>query len=145
MKTYICKTCKKEKHEKEFSKHSGCKIKLDISRCKLCKKSKQDWKKVSLDKKIYHRLKSRSKLKNLEFNLELSDIIIPNKCPVFNIPFIYGDKNWTYSVDRIDNSKGYIKGNIIIISNRANRLKGDFSIEELKTMVNYLSNNCEIK
>jgi hypothetical protein len=55
--------------------------------------------------------------------------------------FIYGDTNWTYSIDRIDNSKGYIKDNIQIISNRANRLKGDFTIEELKLIVEFLENN----
>lgn len=141
MKTYKCKKCKKEKLYKDFSEHKQCKLGIDTSACKLCKKSAIDWTKVPIEKKIYHRIKARSKTKNIEFNLELEDIVLPKKCPVFKKDFIYGDTNWTYSIDRIDNSKGYIKDNIQIISNRANRLKGDFSIEELKLIVEFLENN----
>jgi hypothetical protein len=141
VKKYKCKKCNKEKLYKDFSEHKQCKLGIDTSACKLCKKSAFDWKKVSTEKKILNRTKTRSKEKNIEFNLELHDIVLPEKCPVFKKDFVYGDTNWTYSIDRIDNSKGYIKGNIQIISNRANRLKGDFSIEELKLIVEFLENN----
>ena len=141
MRTYKCKKCNKEKLYKDFSEHKQCKLGIDTSACKLCKKSAIDWTKVPIEKRIYHRIKARSKTKNIEFNLELEDIVLPKKCPVFKKDFIYSDTNWTYSIDRIDNSRGYIKGNIQIISNRANRLKGDFSIEELKLIVEFLENN----
>lgn len=140
MEKYICKTCNKEKEAKYFSLHSGCKSGYDISRCKSCKKSAYDWKQIPLEKRIFNRLKGRAKSKGIEFNLELKDIILPEFCPVFKKPFIYGDSDWTYSVDRNDNSKGYVKGNIVIMSNRANRIKGDFTIEELEQILLYLNN-----
>jgi hypothetical protein len=37
------------------------------------------------------------------------------------------------SIDRFDNSKGYVKGNVWIISDRANRLKSNLSKEDLYT------------
>lgn len=145
MDKLICKKCNKEKELNAFSKHKGCKSGYDISACKHCKKSIQDWTKVPLIKKIFNRVKSRSIQKGLEFNIDLNDIIVPEKCPILGKPFIYGHIDWTYSLDRIDNSKGYIKGNVQIISNRANRLKGDFTIEEVKSLLTYLEGGaCEV-
>ena len=56
---------------------------------------------------------------------------------VISIPFVYGDPNWTYSIDRLDNSKGYVRGNILIVSNKANRLKNDATMEDLRTVVDF--------
>lgn len=39
------------------------------------------------------------------------------------------------SLDIIIPSKGYVKGNVWVISNRANRAKSNLSLEELKTLV----------
>lgn len=46
-----------------------------------------------------------------------------------------------YSIDRIDSSKGYIKGNIVITTCRINEMKNDMSIEEFKTKILQLYNN----
>lgn len=92
------------------------------------KKSRQ-----SNDKRrLFNLVKNRSKNKDIEFNLTIDDIIIPKSCPYLETSFIYGDPNKGMSVDRIDNSKGYIKGNIEVISLQANRMKNVASIEELK-------------
>ena len=86
-------------------------------------------------------IKKRAKLKGLEFNLTLNDIPqIPDICPVLGIPIIPNDGTSTPtdnspSIDRIDNKKGYIKGNIRIISNRANRIKSDATIDELRKVL----------
>ena len=41
------------------------------------------------------------------------------------------------SIDRINNSIGYVKENIIIVSRRANILKKDATIDELEQLFNY--------
>ena len=91
------------------------------------------------EKSMYVLLKSRAKKQKIDFNLDIEDLKIPNECPVLNIP-IYreaikggkkGPKQNSPSVDRIDNNKGYIKGNIQVISHRANTMKGSATPEEL--------------
>lgn len=85
-------------------------------------------------KQILYRTKIRAEEKNLDFNIDESDIIIPDKCPILEVPLIIGVKdNYEYSpsIDRIDNNKGYIKGNIQIISKKANSMKNSASKEEL--------------
>lgn len=67
----------------------------------------------------------------MEFSIDVEDIIIPEKCPYFDIPFIPLDRNWGYSLDRIDSSKGYVKGNIQVISSKANTMKNNATKEEL--------------
>ena len=78
---------------------------------------------------LLKRAETNAKERNLEFNLTIDDINIPEKCPYFDIPF--DDNRYSLSIDRVDSSKGYIKGNIQIISYIANKMKNDASIEEL--------------
>jgi len=133
-----CRSCNRDKLAEDFSKHGSTMNGFDTSSCKQCKVSKHKWSNVSIQKRIFNRIKSRASRKNIEFNLELSDIIIPEKCPVYNHIFIYNDTDWTYSVDRIDNSKGYTKENIQIISNKANRLKNNASVEDIEILLNWM-------
>ena len=81
--------------------------------------------------------KKRCKLNKKEFDLIPGDIPeIPQFCPVLGIEIkknnISGPIDSSPSLDRIDQNKGYIKGNIRIISNRANRIKSDASFEEIE-------------
>lgn len=85
-------------------------------------------------KELYRAAKARSKRKEIEFSIELDDIIIPEFCPILLIPLKVGDgkiQDSSPSLDRIDNSLGYIKGNIQVISNLANRMKNSASDELL--------------
>lgn len=133
----LCKTCKKHRPVSDFSRHSGCSSGYDSSRCKPCKKAKLDYSKVPIEKRIFHRAKSRAAKNGREFNLDFGDIVLPDRCPVFGVPFIYGDADWTYSIDRIDNEKGYIKGNIIIVSLKANRIKNSATVSELQSVLEF--------
>ena len=94
--------------------------------------------------KMLLRAKSRSKIKNIEFNIEFNDIIVPEYCPILNIKLEYnsgrsgGEKN-SPSLDRKDNTKGYVKGNVIVISQLANCMKNSASVGELKTFANWIN------
>jgi len=92
------------------------------------------------DKKyrIWTNVKKRAKQNNTQFNLSIFDIPeIPTHCPILGIaifenPNGFGPIDNSPSLDRINPKLGYIKGNIRIISNRANRIKSDATISELK-------------
>lgn len=91
--------------------------------------------------KLFNTVKARAKLTNLDFDLEMGDLVIPDSCPVLGIPIFHGDgthSNHSPSVDRFDNNKGYTKDNIKVISRRANCLKNDATIDELEAIVKYM-------
>jgi len=81
---------------------------------------------------MWSRAKYRANQKGLDFNITKEDIVIPDTCPLL------GTLMKSPSLDRIDSTKGYIKGNVWVISNRANTLKNDASLQELKTLVENL-------
>ena len=83
---------------------------------------------------MLNRSKSRAKQKGFEHNIELNDIKIPDNCPLLEIPLIKGKKSVqenSPTLDRIDSSKGYIKGNVWVISYKANTIKSNATPEEL--------------
>lgn len=87
----------------------------------------------------------RAKVKGLEHTLKLKDIEIPPVCPVLGIPILYQKTGGlpshnSPSIDRINNARGYTKDNIVIVSRRANVLKNDASVEELKKIVIFYDN-----
>lgn len=139
---FVCKCCGVEKEARDFSEHGKTKTGYDLSRCKTCKiemsRSARYWDKTPIIKRIYDRAKGRAKRKGIAFNLELSDIVLPEVCPVFGKPFIYGDHMWTYSIDKIKPDIGYVKGNIMIISNKANMMKNTANADEVKMLYEWM-------
>lgn len=96
-------------------------------------------------------IKGSAKRRKLEFNLDYSDITLPKYCPLLEIEIDYSRKSFnnfnSATVDRMDNSKGYIKNNIIILSRLANSMKNEANFELLKTfskniikVINYSEN-----
>lgn len=76
---------------------------------------------------IFRNCRKRAKARGLEFTIELADVVIPDVCPIFGLPFVYGatldNCDFAPSIDRIDSSKGYVKGNVQVISRLANCMK----------------------
>jgi hypothetical protein len=143
----VCDNCEQTLNLNKFSliekwnNNSGTK-----NTCKKCsaalneaKRRNKNWKDDAA-KVLYTNIKSRCKRLKREFSIDLEDIIIPEKCPVFGFDLKREDrKTWMCapSVDRIDSSKGYIKGNITVVSRRANILKKDATIDELRKLADY--------
>lgn len=85
-------------------------------------------------------LRANAKKRGIEFDITLDDLPeMPTHCPVLGIPVYWGrgkggvgNDDHLISLDRIDNTKGYTKDNIMFISRRANSLKRDASFEEVE-------------
>lgn len=101
-------------------------------RLEQMKKQREDNRTQFLLSHAKHRCKKDGK----EFNLELSDIIIPEFCPILGVKLTSdqgkGQLQTNASLDRIDSTKGYIKGNVWVISRKANTMKSNATTEELK-------------
>jgi hypothetical protein len=96
------------------------------------------------EKMLWFSAKKRAKHKKLDFSIEIDDIIIPEYCPVLGIPLLRDNSiqlDNSPTLDRIDNTKGYIKGNVCVISNRANIVKNCGSIYEHLKVVEYMKLN----
>jgi len=57
---------------------------------------------------------------------------------VLGIPLKFGGKDYAPSMDKIIPALGYVKGNIQIISMRANRIKSNATTEELRLVADYM-------
>jgi hypothetical protein len=141
--TKKCSLCKKDKTLDNFSKHRKQKNGFNYE-CKVCAKH------IKLEKGINLTFaKSRAKKRNIDFNITQDDLFLPKYCPILNIKIDY-DARKAYgnspSIDRIDNSKGYIKGNVIIMSRLANAMKSSATFNELRlfsTNINKLIDHYE--
>lgn len=87
-------------------------------------------------------IKQRAKKENLPFDIEIADIPIPTHCPVLGIPLSLDSPNRDNypSVDRIVPALGYVKGNVVVISYRANRIKNDATVDELDKIASFYRN-----
>lgn len=91
----------------------------------------------------FSRKKQNCKHTRHEFTIEFEDLFWPTHCPILGIELDYygisGRKEEnSVSFDRVDSTKGYIPGNVEIISWRANRIKNDGTSEEHRKIADYL-------
>ena len=119
-----------------------------LSRCRHCEISKY----LNMDPrlKLLYAARSRAKKSGLDCTITVDDIVIPELCPALGIKLEArigaGRSNREHlrnspSLDRIDNSKGYIPGNVAVISLRANMIKTDATAAELKAVAAYIEAN----
>lgn len=144
--TKVCSKCKKEKSLELYHRN---KTRPDgrAAHCKECERAFNLTMRKT-ENKLLALAKYRAKKKNLEFNLELEDIKIPKLCPVLGIKL---ERNRggkaacpsSPSIDRIDNDRGYVKGNIKIISYKANTLKSSSSTKDLQKVISYMEDSRE--
>jgi hypothetical protein len=94
---------------------------------------RSQWRISNPERNLLNSARHRATHLNLPFDLLLEDINIPERCPVLSIPIIVTRTRTdnTPSVDRKRPELGYVKGNVSVISWRANRIKSGASPEEL--------------
>ena len=146
-----CTKCGEEKELEEFYKYNQCrecdkevsKNYYKLNKEKFSTNQKKYRKENRLkypEKYLIWNIRHRAKKKGIVFDLKEKDIIIPKVCPVFKKPFVFGtgkQEAFSPSVDRVDNTKGYIKNNIIVVSVKANFLKNNATIKELILLADF--------
>jgi hypothetical protein len=161
-----CKKCNRFLDFSLFSKNAAIKDGLQ-SKCKECDNKYQRKRRIENKEKVqeYGRIyrethfndfdfriqgllnasKQRSREKGLDNSLTKDDLkeLFPEdgKCPVFGFKLEWnkaGFRDTSPSIDRIDPTKGYVKGNVQIISWKANRIKGYASVEDLEILLAYM-------
>jgi hypothetical protein len=80
----------------------------------------------------------RARLKGLPFNLVPADVTIPALCPVLGVPMVRGTM-YAPSLDRRVPENGYVKDNITVMSRRANTLKLNATVAELRAVAAWVS------
>ena len=86
--------------------------------------------------------KYRAQKRGIAFNLTIEDIAVPDFCPVLGLPLYRNSGGRAQgpnspTVDRIDPGLGYVKGNVRVISARANAIKSNATPEELLRVATY--------
>jgi len=112
-------------------------LKNKSNRCQYLR----NWKANNREKSLFQQAKYRAKTRNIPFDIEILDIIIPEICPILGLPLktlIDGNRDLSPSLDRIDNTKGYLKGNIQVISSKANTMKHNANKSELINFSNWV-------
>lgn len=140
-----CRCCGLEKPLSEF--HLSPRNKDGVkTECKSCYNAKRaNYRpptQYTPEQKMLKRSKSRALQKGYEHTIDLTDITIPTHCPLLGIELeigVGGCKFNSPSLDRIDPNLGYIKGNVWVISNKANSIKNNATPEELLTIATRLS------
>ena len=128
--------CSKAWHKRQYYQRN----KIEIGNIEKVRRKKISQSPIN---RMFKNAKNRSSLKGLPFNIQLSDITIPDICPVLGIKIKAGDKfvgDCSPTLDKIVPSLGYVKGNIRVISHRANRLKCDATVEEIEMILTDLKN-----
>lgn len=122
--------------------------KIRAYKCPKC--SVKQYLDLSVVEKLYYGAKNRAKVKGIPFTITRQDIVVPEFCPILGIRLTAavgaGVKPIRQlpnspTLDRIVNHLGYVPGNIAVISCRANLLKHDGTLEELRAIVKYMENH----
>lgn len=103
------------------------------------------WREKNTIKYFLTTAKRRAKNLNIDFSLSEKDIIIPKFCPILDFELRINGGNSCPTIDRINNDKGYIPNNIVIISFRANSIKNDANFAEIEKIYNNFKTRFNIK
>jgi hypothetical protein len=130
----VCSQCHIEKPLNEFSKETSTSlgVRSNCFRCSAFKAMCSNSKKRAETKKKPFQI-------SRQYLMELAKDIV--YCPILGIPLQYANGKLcdaSASLDRFYPNKGYVPGNVWIISDKANRMKSDASIEEIEKVYNYM-------
>jgi hypothetical protein len=83
---------------------------------------------------LLNNAKTRAREKNIDCTITREDIIVPEICPYLGIKLVRNHGRFdddSLSLDRISLDKGYVPGNIEVVSMLANRMKNSATPDQL--------------
>ena len=91
---------------------------------------------------LWYVARTRARKYGVEFFITEEDIIIPEFCPILETRLTKGNGYLpnAMSLDRVDNDKGYIPGNVRVMSRKANLMKSSLTIDILEKLIKYINN-----
>lgn len=96
--------------------------------------------------RMWANAKTRAMNLGLAFAITVADIVVPTHCPALGIPLSvttdstdWQSRGHSPTLDRIIPSLGYVPGNVVVMSFRANRIKCDATPEELAQISAFVS------
>lgn len=103
----------------------------------------REWKTLNPARHLFNTAKRRARAYGIPFQITLEDVVVPECCPVLGINLEWssgrrGGGMTSPSLDRIVPSLGYVKGNVAVISWRANCIKRDATATELRAIATWL-------
>jgi hypothetical protein len=150
----ICASCASEKAKISWASGKNKQSKNRSKNVKQwndsekAKTAKQRWKtknpKLAWATSAIGGAKLRAALKGVVFDLtsKYVESITPERCPVFHEPFVFAGNKvpqpFSATLDRLDPSKGYVQGNVVVISMKANSIKNAYGSEEVKKVADWL-------
>lgn len=108
------------------------------------KAARARWHAANPGRRLFQCARLRAKDKVLPFNITVEDCAIPERCPILGIPLFHsrgfkgGPRANSPTLDRIIPALGYVKGNVMVISHRANTIKTDATASEVRAVADFL-------
>ena len=139
--TYRCQYCGEERPDMFYPHlHSTCK--------KCLAQRKKNYLLTDMVKKLLNNSKrsysTRQNISGYDLTKEYIQELLEKqgyKCYYTGVDLKIGDKLTNPTIDRIDSSKGYVKGNVVVCTEIANVMKNDLSISEMKQQIELWYNN----
>lgn len=147
----VVKPTKKGKHKGKIVGWSTINKDHRASRCLVCEKKEFEGRYA---KNPFPQMRSNAKIRSkqdgriFDVSTEYLKSIFPkdSRCPVLGVKFDMtskkgGVRKYSPTVDKIIPEKGYVEGNLIIVSHIVNRLKSDANYDEMEKILKYYLNN----
>jgi hypothetical protein len=93
------------------------------------------------EKELLKAARRRARQRNRPCTIALADIVIPKRCPILGVVLEAGiglPTEQSPSLDEIVVGRGYVVGNMQVISRKANTMKSDATPEELLRFANWI-------
>jgi hypothetical protein len=97
---------------------------------------------------MWQQARSRARRRGLPFTITLDDIVVTSHCPLLGVemkPGLATASPLSPALDRIVPHLGYVPGNVVVVSHRANFIKNNATVDELELIARNLKRILENK